>query len=408
MSTRTEYPNFVGNTGKFLKVNATETDVLWDAVDASDITGVLGIDHGGTGADNANDALNNLLPDQTGNAGEALFTDGTDTYWGPAGAGGGVDTRVYSTGSGALSFNPALGDRFAGLASISSGTEAPILAAFGDNVIVKRVMFQVYTGTVNDIIYATLRKNGVDTSTVMAIPALAANQVLSFNVNEPYSSTDQYSIKLASAGTGSLVFTNVETIVQVSGGSPLGVQSVAGAGVDNTDPFNPIVRTANTTTEGTLTAADWNTFNNKQNALPTLCVVKAYKNLLGGAASPFIADTEVFDTTSSYDNATGIFTAPRTGYYLVTCSFAIESHSTDPSIAAVQIVKNGSTGVDQDSVRFNGTEGGSDFWKRRVRVTSTVQLNATDTIQFNVSVNTGTIGITGGVESNQITITELR
>ncbi len=595
MSTRTEYPNFIGNTGKFLKVNATETDVLWDAVDASDITGVLGIDHGGTGADNANDALNNLLPDQTGNAGEALFTDGIDTYWAPASSGGvdtrvytisalvmqttsrtvyagllgsannqtieapvlspfhenvvvkdiyffiasntcnedaviivrkngvdtgasvtvpagvtgnfaisvnepyaandnfsvrgtisgtatgtvqvggvsapgnpgmnvivqvsggsplgvqsvtglntnntdpfnpivqisvdgvtvtgdgtpgnplvstggigGVDTRVYSTGSGALSFNPALGDRFAGLASISSGTEAPILAAFGDNVIVKRVMFQVYTGTVNDIIYATLRKNGVDTSTVMAIPALAANQVLSFNVNESYSSTDQYSIKLASAGTGSLVFTNVETIVQVSGGSPLGVQSVSGNGVNNTDPFNPIVRTANTTTEGTLTAADWNTFNNKQNALPTLCVVKAYKNLLGGAASPFIADTEVFDTTSSYDNTTGIFTAPRTGYYLITASFSVEGHSTDPSIASVQVIKNGSAGIDQDSIRFNGTEGASDYWKRRLKVSTTTNLTAGDTIEFNVSINTGTMSVTGGVEGNQITISELR
>lgn len=255
MSTRTEYPNFVGNTGKFLKVNATETDVLWDAVDASDITGVLGIDHGGTGADNATDALNNLLPDQTGHAGEALFTDGTDPYWSAAGAGGGVDTRVYSTGSGALSFNPALGDRFVGLASISSGTETPILAAFGDNVVVKRVMFQVYTGSVNDIIYATLRKNGVDTLTVMAIPALAANQVLSFNVNESYSSTDQYSIKLSSAGTGSLVFTNVETIVQVSGGSPLGVQSVSGNGVNNTDPFNPVINETFLKTKVTVTSA---------------------------------------------------------------------------------------------------------------------------------------------------------
>ncbi len=454
MSTRTEYPDFRNNQGKFLKVNPTETNALWDVVDASDIEGVLGIDHGGTGADNAADALNNLLPDQTSHAGEVLHTDGTDPYWAPdiaggvqsvtgldtdnsdplnpivqiavdgvtvtgdgtpgnplssTGGAGGVDTRVYSTGASSVGFNPALGFRYAGLAGIiGDTTEAKVQATFGENVIVKRVIVQLSTGTINDDVLLTLRKNGVDTLTVMTIPALSATQVISFDVNESYAASDLYSIKIQSSGTGSLVFQNFETVVQVSGGTPLGVQSVTGSGVNNTDPFNPIVRTANTTTEGTLTAADWNTFNNKQNALPTLCVVKAYKNLLGGAASPFIADTEVFDPTSSYDNTTGIFTAPRTGYYLVTGSFAIESHSADPSSAAVQVIKNGSTGVDQDSVRFDGTEAGSPFWKRRVRVSTTVQLNAAETIQFNVSVNTGTIGVTGGVEGNQITITELR
>lgn len=465
MSTRTEYPNFVGNTGKFLKVNATETDVLWDAVDASDITGVLGIDHGGTGADNANDALNNLLPDQTGNAGEVLFTDGTDTYWALGGGPGGIDTRVYSTGASSVGFNPALGFRYAGLAGIIGSTnESAVQTTFGENVIVKKIIVQLSTGTVNDDVILTLRKNGVDTSTIMTIPALSETEVVSFNVSESYASSDLYSIKIESSGTGSLVFQNFETLVQVSNGDPLGVQSVSGNGVNNTDPFNPIIRTANTTTEGTLTATDWNTFNGKQDlittgdlsttttgvtvgtgtsrliggnatvdiatasgsqqgllsaadwatfngkqdALPTLCLVKAYQSALGSGGTPFIANTEVFDTTSSYDTATGIFTAPRTGYYLVTGSFSIESHSADPSIASAQIIKNGSSGIDQDSVRYNGTEGASDFWKRRLKLVSTVQLTSGDTIEFDVAVNTGSIGVTGGVEGNQITITELR
>lgn len=34
---------------------------------------------------------------------------------------------------------------------------------------------------------------------------------------------------------------NYYTIVKISGGSPLGVQSVTGDGVDNTDPFNPVI-----------------------------------------------------------------------------------------------------------------------------------------------------------------------
>ena len=40
------------------------------------VSGVLTIENGGTGADNAIDAANNLLPDQTGHANESLTTDG--------------------------------------------------------------------------------------------------------------------------------------------------------------------------------------------------------------------------------------------------------------------------------------------------------------------------------------------
>jgi hypothetical protein len=461
MSTRTEYPNFVGNTGKFLKVNATETDVLWDEVDASDITGVLGIDHGGTGADNANDALNNLLPDQTGHVGEVLHTDGTDTYWSAdlsagvqsvtgldtdntdpanpivqiavdgvtvtgdgtpgnpltATPGAGADTRVYSIS--ALVTQASTRTTYAGLlGSANNNTvEANVLSPFHENVIVKDIYLYISANSCNEDCTYTVRKNGVDTAANVIVSA-GATGFFSISVNESYAANDNFSIKgsISLTATGAVSMggasapgnPGMTVIVQVSGGTPLGVQSVSGNGVNNTDPFNPIVRTANTTTEGTLTAADWNTFNGKQDALPTLCLVKAYQSSLGSGGTPFIANTEVFDTTSSYDNTTGIFTAPRTGYYLVTGSFSIESHSADPSIASAQIIKNGSTGIDQDSVRYDGTEGASDFWKRRLKLVSTVQLTSGDTIEFDVAVNTGTIGVTGGVEGNQITITELR
>jgi hypothetical protein len=47
----------------------------------------LDISIGGTGASTANAALNNLLPDQSGQAGKVLSTDGTDTSWVAAGVG---------------------------------------------------------------------------------------------------------------------------------------------------------------------------------------------------------------------------------------------------------------------------------------------------------------------------------
>jgi hypothetical protein len=46
------------------------------------LDGTLNIANGGTGETTANDAFNALAPDQTGNAGKFLTTDGTDTSWG--------------------------------------------------------------------------------------------------------------------------------------------------------------------------------------------------------------------------------------------------------------------------------------------------------------------------------------
>ena len=48
---------------------------------ASNVTGVVAIANGGTGQATANAALNALLPTQTGNTGEYLTTDGSNTSW---------------------------------------------------------------------------------------------------------------------------------------------------------------------------------------------------------------------------------------------------------------------------------------------------------------------------------------
>ncbi len=45
------------------------------------VGGVLAVAHGGTGATSANAALNALLPTQSGNIGNVLVTDGTNTSW---------------------------------------------------------------------------------------------------------------------------------------------------------------------------------------------------------------------------------------------------------------------------------------------------------------------------------------
>lgn len=55
-------------------------------LDASDgLFGIVPINNGGTGQNTANAALNSFLPNQSGNSGKFLTTNGTNTSWGNVG-----------------------------------------------------------------------------------------------------------------------------------------------------------------------------------------------------------------------------------------------------------------------------------------------------------------------------------
>ena len=64
-----------------------------DITSLSGLTTALSIAQGGTGQTSANAALNALLPAQSGNADKFLETDGINTSWGVAGAGGGATNQ---------------------------------------------------------------------------------------------------------------------------------------------------------------------------------------------------------------------------------------------------------------------------------------------------------------------------
>jgi hypothetical protein len=72
----------------FLDVLSTNQAVRLD----SDITNTLSISNGGTGQTTADDALNALLPNQSGNSGKYLKTNGTSTSWADPGTG---TTTIY-------------------------------------------------------------------------------------------------------------------------------------------------------------------------------------------------------------------------------------------------------------------------------------------------------------------------
>jgi hypothetical protein len=69
------------------------------SISATQITsGTLSITRGGTNAGTANGALTNLLPNQTGNNGRVLATDGSLTYWAAVGGTGTVTNIATGTG----------------------------------------------------------------------------------------------------------------------------------------------------------------------------------------------------------------------------------------------------------------------------------------------------------------------
>jgi hypothetical protein len=82
--------------------------IAWDANHT--FTGVLDIANGGTGSTTANTAINALLPNQTGNSGKVLSTNGTDTSWIVSGTGSGDVTGPASSTDNAITrFNGTTG-----------------------------------------------------------------------------------------------------------------------------------------------------------------------------------------------------------------------------------------------------------------------------------------------------------
>lgn len=92
---------------------------------AANVTGIVAISKGGTGESNALDAINALLPSQTGNNGKFLTTDGTDPSWVTV-AGSGTVTSVAMSVPSFLSVAGSPITTAGTLAVTLSGTALPV------------------------------------------------------------------------------------------------------------------------------------------------------------------------------------------------------------------------------------------------------------------------------------------
>jgi len=71
------------------------------------LSGTLSVSNGGTGATTSNNALTNLLPSQTGNAGAFLTTNGTTTSWSASASGITITNDTTTNASRYLTFTSA-------------------------------------------------------------------------------------------------------------------------------------------------------------------------------------------------------------------------------------------------------------------------------------------------------------
>lgn len=145
------------------------------------LAGTLSVAKGGTGQTTANTALNALLPSQTSNSGKVLQTDGTNTSWATAGAGGGYAT-VQEEGS-SVTARTILNFVGAGLTATDDGSSKTLisvdatlnaLAAYNANGLLTQTAADTFTGrtitgTANEI--AVANGDGVSGAPTLSIPA---------------------------------------------------------------------------------------------------------------------------------------------------------------------------------------------------------------------------------------------
>ena len=186
---------------------ATKTDNASAAITGGTITGItdLAVADGGTGASTATDALNNLLPTQTGNANKYLQTDGTNATWDavslstsditgtlPVANGGTGVTSSTGTGNVVLSNSPTL-------VTPALGTPSALV---GTNI----------TGTASGLTAGNVTTNANLTGAVTSVGN--ATSLGSFTSAQLLGAlTDE-------TGTGSAVFATSPTLVTPALGTP--------------------------------------------------------------------------------------------------------------------------------------------------------------------------------------------
>ena len=324
MPTRFELPLTVGNAGKSLIVNPTETGYLWldtVATISVDGTGVISIDD--TDPNNPIIVFNGVFTDAITISGDGtpsnplvsnasggqvnsivpganVTVDNTDPANPVVAAvvSGGVDTRVYdNTNQSGAVFNEI---NYYGINSPGSPFESQVQQPFYENIVVQRINISIRGNSLNGVALFTLRKNNVDTAFTVSVPSSTIGNFSITPIGLSFNPTDIFSISVNTTASTSGDFSKngIQVVTQVSGGSPLGVQSVLGDNVDNTDPFNPVVEGFKTDVITLSSAQILLLFTTPQVLVPAqgvgkAIIVESVQMKLNYATTPYATNTTI-------------------------------------------------------------------------------------------------------------------
>lgn len=234
-------------------------------------TSVLPIANGGTGATSANAALNALLPSQTGQAGRALFTDGSNTTWAEAG------DRYATTSTTSLTLSNGTKSLTVGTGLDYTPVQSVVIAETSDPV--NRFMsgeVTSYNPTTGALVVDVKHHTGTGTfaTWTVNVGGISADGVTSVAVSSANAAISVSGSPITSTGTISLTantFTSVDPgVVPASGGGtsnylradgtwatpPGGGGSGTVTSVDITPPAAGITATGGPiTTSGSITLA---------------------------------------------------------------------------------------------------------------------------------------------------------
>lgn len=103
--------------------------------------------------------------------------------------------------------------------------------------------------------------------------------------------------------------------------------------------------------------------------------------------------TEDFDTSNNFNNTTGVFTAPISGFYQINASSGTTNAAGALQGMGLRILKNGSVGVIGGDTDFDN---GVSYDYLRASISGLVQLTATNTfvLQGNLTITGGSVGLT--------------
>lgn len=252
--------------------------------------------------------------------------------------------------------------------------------------------------TINQTPVATaLTLNGTNTAGTYAQQTLATTAGGLFSANR--------CLNLSStAGSGCQIQIGVTGQVAATGGDPtLAFTNTVGATVQV-----GIDTSLNQYSMSTGNLGDGNTFFSYDVAttqinLPRQCSFMARKsatslNVTGANTVTIIFDAESFDVSNSYNNATGIFTAPKTGKYFFYATVRIENLTALMTAAQISIAATGqSIFSNLTNLAISRTITPNDV--NTMQVSGIISMTTADTAQVQVTVLNGagnTASIYGG------------